>query len=105
MKLSSDLSGNVKFTYLIASLPLSEAYKMLKIFRGRLSFNLYTKIRILRNKYITSYSLLKNHCKFYIAHKVVEFTTTTTKIITRAMLVAKQRVGLPFDLSSDYSIR
>ena len=27
------------------------------------------------------------------------------KDITRAMLVAKQRVGLPFDLSSDYSIR
>ena len=25
--------------------------------------------------------------------------------VTRAMLVAKQRVGLPFDLSSDYSIR
>ena len=28
-----------------------------------------------------------------------------TEVETRAMLVAKQQVGLPFDLSSDYSIR
>ena len=35
----------------------------------------------------------------------VRVLNVTTTSITRAMLVAKQRVGLPFDLSSIYSIR
>ena len=35
----------------------------------------------------------------------VTFLLITVIVRTRAMLVAKQRVGLPFDLSSIYSIR
>ena len=36
--------------------------------------------------------------------KKVNFSNNKT-ILSRAMLFAKHRVGLPFDISSDYSIR
>ena len=38
-------------------------------------------------------------------HCPLSEATTASRKVTRAMLVAKQRVGLPFDLSSIYSIR